>query len=854
MYYIILFLFLSTVKHRCDLTMHRTISVKYRIVRRVDIDKAPLATFDTVDLGDEDVQVASGKSGSTETTVAAKENQQSCQVTENTQPELFIYDGTLKSETIGASSSKKSLTQVGGEEREARDDRTKDKVGCVVEENVQGSYLGQSPVPESSTEARQADSRHTELQNTESISSDRERSVDNDVPGCTVIPPLAGHGTIGRVHVPIKKQDSDSSSSSPSSCNEAAFTFQASESACQFDRTAGDGQVADTDAKKDSVDNLVPEYLDPSQILSPSKRKAYERRIERLKVTTSPIARPRSTTPINVVTLDEYAAINSPETTPATTFIVQDKLKITLPTDEFASKPKTPKLPSTKKNNVEDTCFEFTEEFLFSRTKAALVVADDGHLPLSPRRVLIPPNLTPTTSPKLSASPKLTPDSFYEDLTPDAPYLKEIQEIEATRKFFGTTVDENEEDNWADFHDISQTDEDNDTSTSTVCDANEENETRGSSLLADDWATPAKAGHNLFAETFPLESASQFAESVPLGSTSLFAESIPYEAASSQLGVLEEFLVYQPDDDLYDGAHIASGHPDDTVTFESASKFSEIFHDSILDCDTDLSHSGYSRSFNSTLIPAVPTEVSHFAVDSDLESEEIITIEINQSTGGHEKLIGIEIRSTGNSANVSPVCCDWSTGQRSPHSDTFRAISEASSGIQRGPGVLSPANGDSKSPVLNGESYGRSPSDTFAWKNYLDGDKSPLDTDVSFKQVHETQRCTPSPIFDPSPASYLYITPSDLPNQLPHHQHSLADRDHQQPPLHPQLLRDEATILPQRPPSTNPFDIDYEAPGSNPFDLGLQQQNPCTNPFLEHSSSTSTDLMNFVFTSDTSSA
>ncbi|BFZ12201.1 hypothetical protein BsWGS_15240 [Bradybaena similaris] len=843
--------------------MHRTISVKYRIVRRVDIDKAPLATFDTVDLGDEDVQVASGKSSTTETTVAAKENEHSCQVTENTQPELFIYDGILKSETIGASSSKKSLTQVGGEEREARDDRTKDKVGCVVEENVQASYRGPSPVPESlSTEARQA-----EVQNTESIFSDRERSVDNSVLGCTVVPPLTGHGTIGRVHVPIRKQDSDSSSSSPSSCNDAAFTFQASESsACQFDRTAGDGQVADIDAKKDSVDNLVPEYLDPSQILSPSKRKAYERRIERLKVTTSPIARPRSTTPINVVTLDEYAAINSPETTPATTFIVQDKLKITLPTDEFASKPKTPKLPNAKKNNVEDTCFEFTEEFLFSRTKAALVVADDGHLPLSPRRVLIPPNLTPTTSPKLSASPKLTPDSFYEDLTPDAPYLKEIQEIEATRKFFGTTVDENEEDNWADFHDISQTDEDNDTSTSTVCDANEENEIRGSSLLDDDWTTPAKVGHNLFAERIPLESASQFAESVslgsasqfaesvPLGSTNLFAESIPYQAASGQLDVLEEFLVYQPDDDLYDEAQIASSHPDHTVTFESASKFSEIFHDSILDCDTDLPHSGYSRPFNSTLIPAVAPEVSHFAVDSDLESEEIITIEINQSTGGREKLIGIEIRSTGNSASVSPVCCDWSTGQRSPHSDTFRAASEASSGVQRGPGVFSPANGDSNSPVLNGERYRCSPSDTCAWKNYLDGDKSPLDTDVSFVQVHETQRCTSSPIFDPPPASSLYTTPSDLPNQLPHHQHSLPDLGHQQPPLHPPLLRDEATSLPQRPPSTNPFDIDYEAPGSNPFDLGLQRQNPCTNPFLENPSSTSTDLMNFVFTSDTSSA
>ncbi|CAG5131321.1 unnamed protein product [Candidula unifasciata] len=827
--------------------MHRTISVKYRIVRRVDIDKAPLATFDTVDLGDEDVQAErhqldSHPPDSTERTVKAEDSQRTCQISEYKHPELFIYDGGLKSEIIGASSSKKSLTQAGGEEREGGDERAKDRVGCVVDENVQGSFLAHGTVTEVSwAEAKQSDrGQPEELQKTEPVFSDREWSGENDAQGCRVIPSLAGHGTIGRVHVPVKKQDSDSSSSSPGSCNGAAFTFQPSNSsASQLDRTGPDGQVEDADAKKDAVDNLVPEYFDPSQILSPSKRKAYERRIERLKVTTSPIARPRSTTPINVVTLDEYAVISSPDTTPATAFIVQDKLKITLPTDEFTCKPKTPKLPSARKHNIDDTCFEFTEEFLFSRTKAALVVADDGQLPVSPRRVLIPPNLTPSTSPKLSASPKLTPDSFYEDLAPDAPYLKEIQEIEATRRFFGTTVDESEEDNWADFRDIYQTDEteDNDTSTSTVCDTNEA-EAGGSALLAEDWPTPAVAGDGLFAETFPLESAS------------LFAESVPFTASSGHLDVLKEFLVYQEEGDFDARAQTVSTHSDQPdVGYENTSKYSEFFHESIVDSDADFPQLGYSGLLNSTSTSVTPLEGAHLAIDSDIESEEIITIEINHSAESHEKHIGIEIRSTGNSTSVSPICSDWLTGHRSPSADNFRAVSQEAPGFQRDRGVLSLAHDDNDSPALNGRNYPTKPDDNCTLENREDvqcSDTSLLETEIRLLDLQKTEHHVSSPIFDPIPAPDLNTTHTDfLPYHLPLHQHSLQQQ--QLPPL----LAEEVPASVPRPPSTNPFDIDYEPLGSNPFAVGLQ--NPCTNPFLVHPS-ISSDLINFSFTSDNSSA
>ncbi|CAL1533208.1 unnamed protein product, partial [Lymnaea stagnalis] len=205
---------------------------------------------------------------------------------------------------------------------------------------------------------------------------------------------------------------------------------------------------------RDCQSNLVPENIDPSQILSPSKRKAYERRIERLRVTTSPIARPRSHTPISVVTLDEYATISSPEASPAPPSAIPDKLKITLPCDEFTLKPKTPKLQSARRKDSDETCFEFAEDILFSRTKSALVVNEDGQIPVSPRRVLIPPTITPTTSPKLSAGPRLSANSPYEECS-NAPKLLYIQQNETAHSFFGETVDETEEENWASFPDSS---------------------------------------------------------------------------------------------------------------------------------------------------------------------------------------------------------------------------------------------------------------------------------------------------------------------------------------------------------------------------------------------------------------
>lgn len=134
-----------------------------------------------------------------------------------------------------------------------------------------------------------------------------------------------------------------------------------------------------------------------------SKRKALEKKIQRLQVTNTPVERPRSTTPINIHTFDEYVKeFDSPEKRSISES--GEKLQIKLPGEEFSHKYKSPRRhKSSQKENL--TVFNFNEDQLFSRTKSAVVVQDDGVSPTpSPRRVLLPPSLTPTTSPVLTRS------------------------------------------------------------------------------------------------------------------------------------------------------------------------------------------------------------------------------------------------------------------------------------------------------------------------------------------------------------------------------------------------------------------------------------------------------------------
>ncbi|XP_055879121.1 uncharacterized protein LOC106055933 [Biomphalaria glabrata] len=429
--------------------MHRVFNIKHRIVRREEILRAPLATFDTIDLGDEDVN----SDGTQSTTFKSSDNSSSSVQLLNTKSqEASLHDGRLKSTgNIGANNSKKGLSQAGGEEKGGKEsDAAKEKQGASNQsENVENKNESNLAASGSDSLERSESHRPDSLpQKSESPSSSKQKDAEKQDEKPSFTSGLSRQGTIGRVTIPIKKQDSDSSSSS-GSCNETTFKFQASRpSIGHLDYTDVDGNLDEHCFDKDT--HLFPENIDPSQILSPSKRKAYERRIERLRVTTSPIARPRSHTPISVVTLDEYANISSPELSPAPPSLIPDKLKITLPCDEFTLKPKTPKLQSAKRKDSDEVCFEFTEEILFSRTKSALVVSEDGQIPVSPRRVLIPPTLTPSTSPKLSTGPRFPGTSAGDD-SPSVSQLLYIQQNESSVSFFGDAVSEPQEENWATF-------------------------------------------------------------------------------------------------------------------------------------------------------------------------------------------------------------------------------------------------------------------------------------------------------------------------------------------------------------------------------------------------------------------
>ena len=131
-------------------------------------------------------------------------------------------------------------------------------------------------------------------------------------------------------------------------------------------------------------------------IKSESKRKALEKRIQRLQVTTNPVVRPRSTTPINVFSLEEYRDISEHDKNVTDH---HEKLKIKLPTEDVCLRQKSPRRSRRSLSNAEHCSFDFNEEFLFTHTIPALVVQTDGSLGSSPKRILIPPCLSPASSP-----------------------------------------------------------------------------------------------------------------------------------------------------------------------------------------------------------------------------------------------------------------------------------------------------------------------------------------------------------------------------------------------------------------------------------------------------------------------
>ncbi|GAB1607493.1 mucin-5AC-like [Argonauta hians] len=182
--------------------------------------------------------------------------------------------------------------------------------------------------------------------------------------------------------------DDSSSSDSELSSSETTENIYPS-----FGREASSFAIRSNKDVDDVTGRPLDHRADPSTFNS--KRKAYERRLQRLQVKTTPINRPRSATPLSVVTLDEYTHLSSPEVSPNL-----EKLKIVLPPDQFGKPIRSPRSVSNSKENT----FDFNEDRLFRHTKEAIVLQSDGSIGQSPRRIFIPPTLSPSQSPCKAAA------------------------------------------------------------------------------------------------------------------------------------------------------------------------------------------------------------------------------------------------------------------------------------------------------------------------------------------------------------------------------------------------------------------------------------------------------------------
>ena len=187
----------------------------------------------------------------------------------------------------------------------------------------------------------------------------------------------------------------------------------------------------------------VPPPLSKEDAKQRSKMKAYEKRLQRLQVTTTPIERPRSTTPINIFGLEEYASIGSPEKMLSSPRHSGEKLKIVLPLDDIV------KTKSPRKSRTGDPhdVFNFNEDKLFTHMKSAVLVEDEGVKIGSPKRILLPPCMSPKMSPSLSPrSGSSQPRYIYSP--------KFQRSVENTDRKCQDSFSSSDESNWAKFEDV----------------------------------------------------------------------------------------------------------------------------------------------------------------------------------------------------------------------------------------------------------------------------------------------------------------------------------------------------------------------------------------------------------------
>ena len=365
--------------------------------------KAPLASFDTVDLGDDDrldlrpVECLPA-TPEPEDSLAESVDSQSSNTSHNIDSELQ-WEGQTESEMLEGAVSDLAGTEVqqGVDETDSTKRERTGTAGSAETNSSESSAAGAVDILQR-LKLRSKKHKETETkvkyQQIENSSDLSDHEIKSPLPDLK----LSAY----------KICDSDTDSSDSDSYIQTGYI-----TSVKGTKKGGNKKNKKVEKVKekynlstpDSTPNASPKVFRP--VLPPplteeersqqSKRKAYEKRLQRLQVTTAPIERPRSTTPIDIFGLEEYAYISSPEKTPQNSKL--EKLKITLPPEEFHPKGQSPRKYS-KSESQDPHVFTFNEDLLFTHTKSALIVQEDKVKGQSPKKILIPPTLSPALSPR----------------------------------------------------------------------------------------------------------------------------------------------------------------------------------------------------------------------------------------------------------------------------------------------------------------------------------------------------------------------------------------------------------------------------------------------------------------------
>ncbi|KAH3854315.1 hypothetical protein DPMN_096852 [Dreissena polymorpha] len=360
--------------------------------------RAPLATFDTIDLGDDEISIRSVKAVSMSAAYEEKK-------------ELKIVQGELTKCTGGFESQDSLECPTPTTSDAAATNLVKlnsDSLSANSENDVTADAdKPESLEPNSSENNASAEDIQTKLKlkgrkykgKATNVKYEKIESSDvSDRSECS-----SPH------HLKEDAFDSDSDSSdfeagvrigAPKESRRFKHLKAGSRSVVHSQNAGSDLMDSDsTPCGSPSITRVsLPPPLSDEDAKKLSRKKAYEKRIQRLQVTTNPIERPRSTTPINIYGLDEYVHISSPEKSPSSSL---ERLKIRLPIEDTCrlKSPRSSRAALSKSSDF-NAAFSFNEGALFTHTRSAVLVKDDDGSSgvMSPKRILLPP----ATSPKLA--------------------------------------------------------------------------------------------------------------------------------------------------------------------------------------------------------------------------------------------------------------------------------------------------------------------------------------------------------------------------------------------------------------------------------------------------------------------